>query len=116
MLRLSSVMQSSGRKWWREGSPNFTRANARRSLLERKRFEASRYLSPVEPTPSQACSLYLRFLKESEKRLLVSDKNFFRRKVRSEMEVTARQTSARVRGIMYEKGKWMLENELGGVV
>lgn len=116
MLRFTRVARASGRRWWREGSPDFTRANLRREALERKRVEASQYLPPVEPTPSEACQLYRRLLKQAERQLVVTDKAYFQRKVRYEFEVTARQTSARVRGIMFEKGQWMLENKLGGVV
>lgn len=104
------------RRWWKEGSPDFTRANKRRAELERKRMEASRFLPPVEPTPEEAALLYRRLLKKAAKQLLITDKDYFRRKVRQEFEVTARQTSARVRGIMFEKGSWMAANDLGGLV
>ncbi|CCW67911.1 unnamed protein product [Phytomonas sp. Hart1] len=105
-----------GSRWWKEGSPDFTRANLKRASLERKRLEASRYLPPVEPTTNQACSLYRQLLKKGKKDLVITDNEYFRRKVRFEFEVTSRQTSARVRGIMYEKGLWMLKNRLGGLM
>lgn len=104
------------RKWWKEGSPDFTRANRRRADLERKRMEASRFLPPVEPTTQEATRLYRRLLKKADQQLVVTDKDFFRRRVRYEFEVTARMTSARVRGIMFEKGNWMADNNLGGIV
>ena len=84
--------------------------------LEQQRIEASQFLPPIEPTPEQACQLYRRLLKEGYKTLVVTDKDYFRRKVRYEFEVTSRQTSSRVRGIMFEKGHWMVENKLGGII
>lgn len=116
MLRYSALLRSSGRKWWKEGSPDYTRANRRRAQLERKRIEFSQYMPPIEPTTAQACQLYRSMLKEAEKVLTLTDKKYFRQKVRFEFEVTARQTSGRVRGIMFEKGQWMLANRLGGIV
>ncbi|GET87083.1 hypothetical protein, conserved [Leishmania tarentolae] len=110
------LVLGAGGKWWKEGPPDYTRANRRRMELEQQRIEASQYLPPVEPTAEQACRLYRRLLKEGHKTLVVTDKEFFRRKVRYELEVTSRQTSSRVRGIMFEKGQWMLENKLGGII
>ncbi|KPI84622.1 hypothetical protein ABL78_6327 [Leptomonas seymouri] len=107
---------ASGGKWWKEGPPDYTRANRRRMELEQQRIAASQYLPPIEPTPEQACRLYRRLLKEGYKTLVVTDKNFFRRKVRYEFEVTSRQTSSRVRGVMFEKGQWLLDNKLGGIL
>ncbi|AIN96638.1 hypothetical protein LPMP_140570 [Leishmania panamensis] len=105
-----------GGKWWKEGPPDYTRANRRRMELEQQRIVSSQHLPPIEPTAEQACQLYRRLLKEGYKTLVVTDKDFYRRKVRYELEVTSRQTSSRVRGIMFEKGRWMLENKLGGII
>nr|7AOI_XM Chain XM, Complex1-LYR-like [Trypanosoma brucei] len=91
------------------------RAAARRMQLERRRLEASTHPPPVDPTAQQACVLYRRLLKAGHQQLLVTDKSYYARKVRHEFEVTARQTSARVRGIMYERGQWLVENKLGGI-
>ncbi|KPA77227.1 putative mitochondrial hypothetical protein [Leptomonas pyrrhocoris] len=115
-LRRTPLMLANGRKWWKDGAPDYTRANRRRMELEQQRIAASQYLPPIEPTPEQACQLYRRLLKAAERTLVVTDKSFFRRKVRYEFEVTSRQTSSRVRGIMFEKGQWMVENKLGGVM
>lgn len=105
-----------GGKWWKEGPPDYTRANRRRMALEQRRIAQSGGTPPVEPTMQQACQLYRRMLKEAEKTLHITSKDYFRRKIRFELEVTSRQTSSRVRGIMYEKGLWMLENKLGGIL
>ncbi|ESL06113.1 hypothetical protein TRSC58_06218 [Trypanosoma rangeli SC58] len=116
MLRVTRRGLGGQRRWWKEGRPDFWRANERRMRLERRRIDASRYYPPVEPTPQQACMLYRSLLKAGHAQLRVTDKAYYARKVRQEFEVTARQTSARVRGIMYERGQWMLQNKLGGVV
>ncbi|KAL7700453.1 hypothetical protein N2W54_005181 [Lotmaria passim] len=115
-LRRASPLLARGGKWWKEGPPDYTHANRRRMELEQQRIEASQFLPPIEPTPEQACQLYRRLLKEGYKTLVVTDKDYFRRKVRYEFEVTSRQTSSRVRGIMFEKGHWMVENKLGGII
>lgn len=102
---------------YREGSATFHRVNKRRVQLERRRMmESAIHTPPVEPTGSQAVSLYRQLLKASQTQLELTDKDFFRTKVRYEFEVTARQTSARVRGMMFEKGQWMIKNKLGGLV
>lgn len=118
MLLSPTALRLAGRRWWREGSPGYTRANKRRLDLERKRLGSSLYYSlpPVEPSPEEAVRLYRQLIKAAESRLVVTDKAYFRRVVRNEFEITALRTSKRVRGIMYEKGKWMLENNLGGVI
>jgi hypothetical protein len=115
-LRRTPQLFGRGGKWWNDSPPNYTRANRRRKELEQQRIAASQYLPPIEPTPQQACQLYRRLLKEGDRLLVITDKDFFRRKVRYELEVTSRQTSSRVRGIMFEKGQWMVENNLGGIV
>lgn len=71
---------------------------------------------PVEPTPEMARSLYRQLLKAGRSTLICTDKEYYRQKLREEFEVTARQTSGRVRGIMFEKGQWMVQNKLGGLV
>jgi len=102
---------------WVEGRPNFERAAQRRKTLERRRLSDSRTMTPpIEPTAEQARSLYRKLLKLSKTQLVYTDLGYFRRKVRAEFEVTSRQTSSRVRGIMYEKGCWMVENRLGGLL
>ncbi|RNF18505.1 hypothetical protein TcG_05007 [Trypanosoma cruzi] len=116
MLRATCRTLGGQRRWWKEGRPDFLRANERRMRLERRRIDASRYYAPVEPTPQQACTLYRQLLKAGHAQLRVTDKAYYVRKLRREFEVTARQTSARVRGIMYERGQWMLLNKLGGIV
>nr|CCC91525.1 conserved hypothetical protein [Trypanosoma congolense IL3000] len=116
MLRSTYACRGGQRRWWKEGRPDFSRASARRSELERRRIEASMAPSPVEPTSQQACTLYRRLIKLGYRQLQVTDKNYYVRKVRREFEITARQTSARVRGIMYERGLWLVDNKLGGVV
>lgn len=114
MLSRCPVMAA---RWWREGRPAFTRAKERRAQLERQRITTSSSAPlPVAPTAQQVCLLYRQLLKEAETRLTVTDKRLFQRMVRREIEVTSRRTSARVQGIMYEKGLWVLQNRLGGLV
>uniref|UniRef100_A0A7S1Q2I6 Complex 1 LYR protein domain-containing protein n=1 Tax=Neobodo designis TaxID=312471 RepID=A0A7S1Q2I6_NEODS len=91
-------------------------AKRRKELEERRMHDAATYVPPVEPSPAQAVALYRQLLKVAEKTLVCTDKAYFRRKVRHEFEVTARMTSSRVRGIMYEKGQWLVKNDLGGVM
>jgi hypothetical protein len=117
MLRCTLPLLKGGRAWFNAAGPGYLRANRRRAVLERRRLLDSRLIvPPVEPTPEMARSLYRQMLKESHKTLLCTDKEYFRLKVREEFEVTARQTSSRVRGIMFEKGQWMVKNRLGGLV
>lgn len=70
----------------------------------------------IEPTPEDAKILYRHMLKEGYRTLRLTDKDFFRRKLREEFEITSRQTSSRVRGLMFEKGQWMLKNNMGGII
>jgi hypothetical protein len=117
MLRSTTVLSTKGRTWFNAAGPNYVRANRRRAILEKRRMLDSRLMvPPVEPTPDMARSLYRRLIKEGNRTLVCTDKEYFRQKVRDEFEVTARQTSARVRGIMFEKGLWMVDNKLGGLV
>lgn len=117
MFRRTIEALGGKRKWWAEGNPNFTRANKRRMLLERRRVRDSLHaVPPVEPTADMARGLYRRMLREGYRTLVCTDKNYYRTKLRYEFEVTSRQTSGRVRGIMFEKGEWMLKNRLGGLV
>ena len=88
----------------------------RRALEERRLRDSAEYVPPIEPSPRQAATLYRQLLKTGNSTLVATDKDFFRRKVRDEFEITARRTSARVRGIMYEKGQWMVANSLGGLL
>lgn len=105
------------RKYWLQGTPNYVRANARRLQLERRRLRDSETtLPPMEPSPAEARCLFRQLLKEGYRTLQLTDKEYYRTKLRYEFEVTSRQTSARVRGIMFEKGKWMLGNKLGGLL
>ena len=102
---------------WVEGRPNFLRANQRRLKLERRRLnESVSYIPPTEPRPDEARQLYRALLKLGLRQLVVTDKEYFRQKLRHEFEVTARQTSSRVRGLMFEKGVWMSKHKLGGIV
>jgi hypothetical protein len=97
--------------------PKWDRVTARRrDLEERRREDALRYVPPVEPTPLQAATLYRRLLKQGQRDLVCTDKDYFRHKVRYEFEVTARRASGRVRGLMFEKGNWMVSNKLGGLM
>lgn len=116
MLRFTASLRAGGRRWWKEGRPDYARAQRRRDHLEAHRLQASSEPPPDEPTGREAKLLYRKLLKMGEETLTVTDKDYFRRMVRQEFEVTARRTSARVRGIMFEKGKWMLKNKLGGIV
>lgn len=96
--------------------PNYTRANQRRFDLEQRRIDHVKWMpNAVEPTPEQARALFRGLLTKAYSELVITDKSLFRRKLREEFEITARQTSGRVRGIMYEKGLWMLMNDLGGI-
>ncbi|KEG08898.1 hypothetical protein DQ04_06221000, partial [Trypanosoma grayi] len=63
MLRVTLRPLGGQRRWWKEGRPDFARANERRMRLEQRRIDASRYHAPVEPTPQQACELYRQLLK-----------------------------------------------------
>jgi phage/plasmid primase-like uncharacterized protein len=97
--------------------PNMERVYARRTELEaRRQDDAARYMPPVEPTVQQAAQLYRQLLKKSRSTLVLTDGAYFQKKVRHEFEVTARRTSARVRGIMFEKGQWLVANNLGGLM
>lgn len=116
MLRRSQFLVAGGRRWWKEGRPDFTRAQQRRDKLEGQRLRVSATPPPVDPPAVEACRLYRQLLRMGNQTLVVTDKKYFQKMVRYEFEVTARRTSARVRGIMFEKGKWMLENKLGGLV
>ncbi|CUG05867.1 Hypothetical protein, putative [Bodo saltans] len=117
VLRCTLPLFRGNRTWFNAAGPNFLRANRRRAVLERRRLLDSRLnVPPVEPTAEMARSLYRRMIKEARKTLVCTDQEYFRLKVREEFEVTARQTSSRVRGIMYEKGQWMVQNRLGGIV
>jgi hypothetical protein len=100
-----------------QNPPDYERVvKRRRQLEERRQKESAFYLPPVEPTPEQARTLYRQMLKKGYKDLVLTDKQYYRKVLRTEFEETARQTSGRVRGVMYEKGKWMLQNNLGGVL
>jgi hypothetical protein len=115
MLRHSSPLLRRGRP--RLLPSNLTRVARRRKELEERRMaDAATYVPPVEPSAAQAVMLYRQLLKEAEATLVCTDLEFFRRSVRHEFEVTARKTSSRVRGIMFEKGQWMLRNQLGGII
>ena len=97
--------------------PNMWRIVKRRKDLEERRIsEARTYTPPVEPTRSQSIALYRRLMKASETTLRLTNKKLFRDKLRSEFLVTARRTSGRVRGLMFEKGEWMVANKLGGLL
>ena len=88
----------------------------RRQLEQRRISEAHKYIPPVEPTRTQALALYRALLKTAQRDLRFTDKGYFQKTVRREFETTARRTTGRVRGLMYEKGVWMLENKLGGLL
>jgi hypothetical protein len=113
MLRRSLA----ARVHWLEGPVNYERAQSRRAKLEQRRIDESAWhVPPVEPSAAQATRLYRAMLKDGTARLRLTDKAFFKRRLREEFEVTARRTSARVRGMMYEKGQWMLRNDMGGII
>ena len=113
MLRRTAFLQ----RQWKQGRVDHERiVQRRRKLEERRQKEAAFFLPPVEPTPEQARILYRQLLKKGYQDLVLTDKDYFRKVLRTEFEETARQTSGRVRGVMFEKGKWMLENNLGGVM
>lgn len=102
---------------WKQGASDHERiVKRRRHLEERRQREAAFFLPPVEPTPEQARILYRQLLKKGYQDLVLTDKDYYRKILRTEFEETARQTSGRVRGVMFEKGKWMLANNLGGVM
>lgn len=113
MLRRSPLLS----RYFLATPPDLQRVNRRRQQLEQRRQrESGWYLPPVEPTAAQATALYRAMLKEGYATLRFTDKETYRRKLRFEFEEIARQTSGRVRGIMFEKGKWMLKNNLGGLM
>jgi hypothetical protein len=113
MLRITALIQRSHLR----NIQDLERVNRRRAVLEeRRQRESAFYTPPVEPTRRQAVALYRAMLKEGNRTLRLTDKTYYRTRLRYEFEEVARQTSARVRGIMYEKGLWMLENKLGGIV
>ena len=115
MLRRTNVTFAS-KVSYMETPPNYIRVNTRREKLERRRIAEAQWMpKAIEPTPDQARELYRRMLKEGYKTLQLTDKEYYKAKLRFEFEVTARQTSSRVRGLMYEKGQWMLKNKLGGL-
>lgn len=96
---------------------DWSRVITRRKKLEARRIGDSQWsLPPIEPSPQQARSLYREMLREGYNTITLTDKQYYKKKLREEFEVTARLTSARVRGMMYEKGKWMLKNNLGGIM
>ncbi len=117
MLRRSLVLGGVGHKHGLNQPPNFERVVRRRQQLEQRRqSDSAWFLPPVEPTPQQAIALYRQLLKKADAQLKLTDKGYFRKQLRYEFEEVARQTSGRVRGIMFEKGKWMAKNDLGGLL
>eukprot|EP00758_Cryptobia_borreli_P018260 Tbor_TRINITY_DN6640_c0_g1::TRINITY_DN6640_c0_g1_i1::g.3062::m.3062 len=97
--------------------PNYRRANKRRIALEARRIQESEWFpAAIEPPAEDAIRLYRGLMKEAKKKMKLTDIEFFRVNLRHEFEITARQTSGRVRGLMYEKGLWMLKNDLGGLM
>ena len=99
------------------GEHDWHRVVKRRKEVEaRRRLDAATYVPPQEPTAEQARQLYRAMLKAGRAQLRLTDPEFYRQKLRHEFEVTARRTTARVRGVMFEKGQWMLRNKLGGLV
>ena len=115
------MFRRSAKRWapgtYLEHPTNWARVARRRKILEQRRISESAWkVPPIEPTHRQAIVLYRQMLKEGHKTLVLTDKNYYKRMLRQEFEVTARQTSSRVRGMMYEKGKWMLTCKLGGLL
>ena len=88
----------------------------RRTLEDRRIAEAQTYIPPVEPTRKESLRLYRNLLKEAQKTLKFTPNSYFKQQVRHEYTVIAPKTSSRVRGIMFEKGKWMVDNKLGGLM
>ena len=113
---VSTFARSKGSKNLRFGLNAWRIVQRRRQLEERRIAEAHNYISPTEPTKIEALRLYRLLLKSAEKTFRYTSQEYFRRKLRHEYVVTAAKTSSRVRGIMYEKGKWMLANRMGGLL
>ena len=69
------------------------------------------------PTEAEAVALYRALLKKAERQLVWTDKQFFRRMLRFEFTVTSRIAEDRldVQRCMFEKGEWLLMNDLGGM-
>lgn len=115
-MRLTSGAEQRPRQYYRS-PPNWSRVLTRKMTLERQRQQDSaRNTPPVEPSPLEATRLYRQLLKTGRRQLALTDKEYFRRKLRYEFEVVGRKTSSRVRGLMFEKGRWMLRNQLGGLL
>lgn len=115
MLRRSLIFHQ--HKHLLQTKPSYERITARRRQLEQRRqAESAWHLPPVEPSAEQAIRLYRQLLKKGNEQLKLTDKACYRRKLRYEFEEVARQTSGRVRGVMFSKGQWMLKNNLGGLL
>ena len=103
-----------------QNPPDYERIVKRRKALDHRRImessDPSKSLPPLPPTPEEAIKLYRLLLKEGYRSLKLTDKEFYRIKLREEFQVTSRRTSGKVQGIMFEKGHWMLKNRLGGLL
>eukprot|EP01063_Lacrimia_lanifica_P003220 TRINITY_DN11708_c0_g1_i1.p2 TRINITY_DN11708_c0_g1~~TRINITY_DN11708_c0_g1_i1.p2 ORF type:complete len:171 (+),score=54.47 TRINITY_DN11708_c0_g1_i1:66-578(+) len=89
-----------------------------------KDFDSAAFLKPrldlsrrPPPTEAEAVQLYRALLKKGERTLVWTDKGWFRRAVRFEFTVTSRLAAEKLdlQRCMFEKGEWLLNNDLGGL-
>eukprot|EP01061_Rhynchopus_euleeides_P021270 TRINITY_DN3469_c2_g1_i1.p2 TRINITY_DN3469_c2_g1~~TRINITY_DN3469_c2_g1_i1.p2 ORF type:complete len:160 (+),score=26.01 TRINITY_DN3469_c2_g1_i1:66-545(+) len=87
-------------------------------------FDQAAFLKPrldlsrrPQPTEREAVQLYRALLKKAERQLVWTDKRWFRRMLRFEFTITSRLAEDRLdlQRCMYEKGEWLLNNDLGGL-
>ena len=87
-------------------------------------FDTAAFLKPrldlarrPQPTEYEAIALYRAILKKAERQLVWTDKTWFRRMVRLEFTVTSRLAEDKLdlQRCMFEKGEWLLNNDLGGL-
>eukprot|EP01062_Namystynia_karyoxenos_P014603 TRINITY_DN15263_c0_g1_i1.p2 TRINITY_DN15263_c0_g1~~TRINITY_DN15263_c0_g1_i1.p2 ORF type:complete len:174 (+),score=42.97 TRINITY_DN15263_c0_g1_i1:91-612(+) len=103
-----------------------TKAKMRPSAVLRLRqdFDLACFLKPrldlsrrPPPTEAEAVGLYRALLKKADRQLVWTDKGWFRRALRFELTVTSRLARDRLdlQRAMFEKGEWLLNNDLGGL-
>ena len=87
-------------------------------------YDTAQFLKPRldlsrRPPPGEADAilLYRKLLKKAEQQLVWTDKDWFRRSLRFEFTVTSRLAEDRLdmQRCMFEKGEWLLNNDLGGL-
>eukprot|EP00756_Hemistasia_phaeocysticola_P043733 Hpha_TRINITY_DN17306_c0_g1::TRINITY_DN17306_c0_g1_i1::g.138017::m.138017 len=93
-------------------------------LWESQDFSAACFLKPRldlsrrgPPSEEEAVWLYRALLKKAERQLVWTSMDWFRRTLRFEFTVTSRLAKDKLdlQRNMFEKGEWLLNNDLGGL-